>query len=159
VKKISSGSTYFTKRVFPFLWFGFLAVFSVIAVIAMLNGVEDASPAFLLIPAAMAVFGFFLMKALVWNLADEVYDGGDFLLVRWGGREERVSLSNVVNVNASVAVNPPRITLRLAKPGKFGEEISFSPVSRFQLNPFGKNPVAEDLILRIDCARLRRADR
>jgi len=45
---------------------------------------------------------------------------------------------------------------RLVTPGKFGTELSFSPIRRFWLNPFAKNPFGEDLIVRVDRARSRR---
>jgi hypothetical protein len=153
MKRISSTWTFFNKKLFPLLWFGFLTFF----VVTMVHTrVPNADPMFLIIPALMALFGFFLMKKLVWDLVDEVYDCGDFLLIRNRGEEDRVALANVMNVNASTFVNPPRITLRLRNPGKFGQEVSFSPVTGFSLNPFAKNQVAEDLIVRVDQARPRR---
>jgi hypothetical protein len=105
----------------------------------------------------MAVFGHFLMKKLVWDLVDEVYDCGDFLLVKNRDDEERIALSNIMNVNASTYINPPRITLRLVNPSKFGSEVAFSPITGFKLNPFAKNAVAEDLIVRVYQARSKRA--
>lgn len=152
--KISSKHVFFYKKVFPVIWFGFLAVFVGVAIIA---GAFAKAPLFLLGPGVMAVFGFVLMKKLVWDLVDEVYDCGDFLLVKNRGEEDRVPLSNVMNVSASINMNPPRVTLRLVKPGKFGSEISFSPVRTFTLNPFKKNPMVEDLIVRVDKARSKRA--
>jgi hypothetical protein len=62
-----------------------------------------------------------------------------------------------MNVSASTNMNPPRITLRLVQPGKFGSELAFSPTMSFTLNPFAKSGVAEDLIVRVDKARSRRA--
>jgi len=60
---------------------------------------------------------------------DDVFDCGDHLLVKKSGKEETVLLSNIINLNLST--NPQnisaRITLRLASPGKFGTEITFSP--------------------------------
>ena len=56
----------------------------------------------------MAVFGFPLMKKLVWDPADEVYDCGDSLLVRKGGEEEGVPLSNIITVGAGVYEPTPR---------------------------------------------------
>lgn len=154
VKRISSTWTFFYKKVFPLLWFGFLAFF---VVSTILLGAMNADPTFLIGPVLMAVFGFFLMKKLVWDLVDEVYDCGDFLLVKNRREEDRVALSNIMNVNLSTFVNPPRITLRLVNPSKFGQEISFSPITGFSLNPFAKNQVAEDMIVRVDQARSRRA--
>jgi len=155
VKKISSSTTFVSKKVFPVLWFGFLGVFVVL--VSWSGGVKQA-PMLLAVPLVMTAVGFLIMKQLVWSLADEVFDCGDFLLIRNGDEEERVPLSNIMNVSASTYVNPPRITLRLAHPGKFGDEIAFSPVRSFTLNPFARNEVAEDLIVRVDRARWRRED-
>jgi hypothetical protein len=155
MKKISSRSTTFYKKIFPLIWFGFLAYFAVTAVTG--GAVRDGQWMFLVMPCFMAVAGFFLMKKLVWDLVDEVYDCGDSLLVRNGSDEERIPLSNVMNVSASTNMNPPRITLRLVRPGRFGADLSFSPPSRISFNPFAKNLVVEDLIVRVDEARLKRA--
>jgi hypothetical protein len=152
MKRISSRSTFFNKKVFPAVWFGFLDCFILLAIRA-----PQKDSMILVVPILMGVFGFFLMKKLVWNLVDEVYDCGDHLLVRNRGDEDEVALSNIMNVSASVFVNPPRITLRLVNAGKFGNEIAFSPPSRFVLNPFAKDPVSEDLIIRVDQARSKRS--
>lgn len=156
VKKISSGMLVITKKIFPVAWFGFLAFFFFTVVFARHGKAAMPLMPFLLVPTLMAIFGFFLMKKLVWDLADEVYDGGDFLLIRKGSEEERVELSNIMNVSASMLVNPPRVTLRLVTPGIFGQEIAFSPATGFRLNPFAKDPMVEDLIVRVDQARRAR---
>ena len=154
MKKTSSKNLFITKKVFPLLWFGFLAVFIVGTI---LDGTFRQDPVFLVGPCIMLVFGVFMMKMLVWDLVDEVFDCGDSLLVKNRDEEERVLLSNIMNVSALTHSNPPRITLRLVKAGKFGTEISFSPASSFTLNPFAKNKIAEDLIVRVDSARSKRA--
>lgn len=154
MKKISSKYLFITKKIFPLFWFGFLAFF---VFQALMQGTYEKDPMFLVVPCIMAVVGFFLMKKIVWDLVDEVYDCGDSLLIKNRGVEERVPLANIMNVSASINMNPPRITLRLVKPGRLGAEISFSPAASFTLNPFAKNPVAEDLIVRVDKARANRA--
>ena len=150
MKRISSRSLAFTKKVFPVLWFGILA--AAVAVV-LLSGAFVKAPFAVVVPCIMAVLGYLLMRKLVWDMADEVYDCGDHLLVRAHGQEERVALSNIMNVNASTLVNPPRITLRLVTPGRFGNEIAFSPVRPATLNPFARNAVADDLIVRAHKAR------
>jgi hypothetical protein len=154
VTRISSRFTGFNKKIFHALWFGFLAFF---LVTSAFSGAYKKDMWFIVIPILMAVFGFFLLKKLVWDLVDEVYDYGDFLLIKNRGEEDRIALSNIMNVNATTYMNPPRITLRLVNPSKFESEITFSPIIGFKLNPFAKNEVAEDLIVRVDQARSRRA--
>jgi hypothetical protein len=151
--KISSKSTFFYKRIFPILWFGFIAVFVAITII---SGVVAKSIMFLIMPLFMIIIGVIVMKKLVWDLADEVYDCGDTLLVRSRGGEQRVALSNIMNVSATTYMNPPRVTLRLVSGGRMGREISFTPAAAFTLNPFAKNQVVEDLIVRVDRARAHR---
>lgn len=149
MKKISSSATLFHKWLFPIVWFGGLAAF---LAFALRHAPRDGDLMFVAMPVLMAVFGFVLMKKLVWDLVDEVHDAGDYLLIRKGSEEERVPLANIMNVSES-NTNPPRVTLRLRKPGKFGPEIVFSPQVRFSFNPFAKSPIVEDLIVRIDKAR------
>jgi hypothetical protein len=155
MKRISSGSLFFSKKVFPVLWFGILFV---VLAISLVSGAYRAVPVLVIMPVFMTVFGYFMIKKLVGDLVDEVFDGGDFLLVRNGDQEDRVPLSNIMNVSASMLINPPRITLRLIKPGKFGSEIAFSPVRPMFRNPFARNKVAEDLMIRVHRTRTRRED-
>lgn len=150
MKKISSSATFFHKKIFPVIWFGGLAAF---VAVSFQGPVKEGQPVFLLAPLIMALVGVVIMKQLVWDLVDEVHDGGDYLLIRKGDEQDRVPLSNIINVSASTNTKPPRVTLRLLKPGKFGQEITFSPQVKFSLNPFAKNPIVDDLIVRVDKAR------
>lgn len=138
------------KKIFPAFWFGFLALF---LVGGLVGGAARQSASFLIIPVVMGVFGYLMMKRMVWDLVDEVYDTGDPLLVRNRGQEALVPLSSIMNVSTSTHMNPPRITLKLVRPVVFGDEITFSPVTGFRINPFAKNKVAEDLIMRVHQAR------
>ena len=153
MKKISSNYLFFTKHIFPTLWFGIIGV---VLVMMIWSKAYEKAPMAIIVPCVMAVFGYFLMKKLVWDLADEVYDCGDYLLIRSGEEEERIPLSEIMNVSASLLVNPPRVTLRLVKAGKMGEEIAFSPVKPFSFNPFDRNKIVDDLIFRVDKARAYR---
>ena len=157
MEKISR-PTFFLKRVFPALWLGGVGVGAVVAATAFFSGKDAGGHPLpimvLVVPLLMLVFGFTLFRKLIWDLADEVEDFGDYLRVRRGGIDERVNLADVMNVNMSQFTNPPRLTLRLRKPGAFGDEIVFIPQTPgVRLNPFARNPIAERLIQRID--RLR----
>jgi hypothetical protein len=150
MKKISGGSTFYYKRILPVLLFG-LPVFFLYVTFSAPHG---PPPLLALLPMLVLVPVFYLMlRKLVWDLADEVWDGGDHLVVKIGADSETVPLANIMNVSASTLVNPPRITLRLVNPGRFGQEISFSPPRNSILNPFARNPVADDLIERVHRAR------
>jgi hypothetical protein len=107
--------------------------------------------------AVLAAVGLALMKVFIWNLADEIYDCGDSLLVRRGGVEENVRFSDIEGVALALFSRPPRITLKLARPGKFGRSIVFTPPTSPGQEIFGRNPIAQDLIVRVDRARAQRA--
>jgi 1,4-dihydroxy-2-naphthoate octaprenyltransferase len=150
MQRISSRMTFFSKTIFPVIWFGFLGIFVVMTFIASKS--KHGPPlAMIAAPLIMAALGFLMMKKLVWDLADEVRDGGSFLVVRFGRDEERILLSNIVNVSYAYTMNPPKVTLTLRTPSRFGNEVSFSPPVRFI--PFAKSPVVADIIQRVDAAR------
>jgi hypothetical protein len=150
MKKISGRSTFYYKRVLPVMLFG-LPVFFLYVTFSVPHG---PPPLLGLLPMLVLVPIFYLMlRKLVWDLADEVWDGGDHLVVKIGTDSETVPLSNIMNVSASTLVNPPRITLRLVNPGRFGQEISFSPPRNSIFNPFARNAVADDLIERVHLAK------
>ena len=148
--KISSRSTFFSKKVFPVIWFGFLVFFIIIALAGMAAKSEIIAP-LLIMPVFMAIFGYVIMKKLVFDLADEVWDTGDALLVKNKNEEELIPLTNIINISYSVMVNPPRVTLTLRQPCRFGKEVSFSPPVKFV--PFSKSPIIAELIERIDAKR------
>jgi hypothetical protein len=154
--KLSSDWTFFNKKVFPIVWLGSMGVF---VAVSLKHAGETAGFVFVL-PLVFLVIVSFLLKKLVWDLVDEVYDGGEYLLIKNGGREYRLPLADIMNVSGSLYTNPPRITLRLANTGggnPFGSEVAFSPKRPFSLNPFAKNPIFEDLVVRVDRARAQRA--
>jgi hypothetical protein len=153
--KISSRAVWFQKRVFPVVWFGGLGVFSFFALFADTMSGENSGPPplFAIFPIGMAIAGIFFMKKTVWLLMDEVYDAGDDLVVRNRGEEDRIALSEIVNIT----VTPGKstfVTLRLRHACRFGSEIAFLPESSFSFNPFARNPIVEDLITRVDRARM-----
>lgn len=99
----------------------------------------------------MVLVGYILMKHLVFDLVDEVYDEGTSLLFKNNGKSVRVNLTDIKNVSYTVLINPPRVTLSLRCKTEFGDEITFSPPS--SLIPFKRNKDILELIDRIDRAR------
>jgi len=153
--QISSRSTFITKWLFPVAWFGFLIFF---IAQSLTHEAGEVDLLFIVVPVLVTVIGFFFFKALVWDLADAVYDHGTHLLVRRRGGEDRILFENIMNVSSTPLMNPPRITLRLVKPSAFGTHVSFSPKSnplRFSFSL--KNPIAEQLMEKAYAARAKRA--
>lgn len=152
-RRVSSSMTYFNKRVLPLLFFGMLLAFAGLGAAALRAKPDPVLLPILLIPAFVAVLAYFILKKLVFDLVDEVWDAGDALFVKNGGVLDRIPLTNVVNVSYTVVVNPPRVTLLLRQPCRFGREVTFSPLIRFK--PFAHHPLIDDLIQRVDAARNR----
>jgi hypothetical protein len=151
MRRISSRATFWYKRIFPIIWFGGLAAFTVLGLFINVRGYRPERLPFVILPVVMAALGYVFMKKLVFDLVDEVWDDGSALIVRNKGQDDRITLSNIINVSYSPLINPPLVTLMLRQPSVFGTEISFSAPLRFML--FTKSPLVEDLIRRVDAAR------
>jgi len=113
---------------------------------------HQLQPAFFLIPAFMFALGYFIMKKLVFDLMDEVWDMGSELLIKNHGEKAHIPLANIMNISFIWFTNPNRITLRLRQPCRFGKEVMFCPKGIYFF-PFSKNPIANQLIERVDALR------
>jgi hypothetical protein len=150
--RISSRATFVYKRVFPIIFIGFFLVFVIFLLLGLRAGKSPPLPVFLI---PVFVFGtiFFVMKKMVFDLVDEVLDAGDALIVRNRGQEERIAFSDIMNVNYTPFVSPPRVVLSLRRPSNFGSQVAFCAPLRFV--PFSTSPIVDELIRRIDAARRR----
>ena len=148
--KISSTLTSLGKVVLPFVW---LAMGALVAVVSAVIGPADESLVDLVPMGIFVGLTFALMKLLSWSLADEVYDGGDFLLIKNHGKEERVPFSNIRSVRVTTLRSPQKITLSLIEPGRFGSQIKFLARRNLSFAPFAPNAIAADLSVRVCGAR------
>ncbi|MEO8385883.1 MAG: hypothetical protein ABI583_11620 [Betaproteobacteria bacterium] len=115
MKQISSHITFWYKRVMPTLFFGLLAGFAVD------DAVHSRSVWYLLGLFVVAVMAYFFMKSLVFDLADEVFDAGNTLVVRFGKDRRGIPLAEIMNVSYSPLMSPPRVVLSLQNDGMFGK--------------------------------------
>src|ERR1044072_8900226 len=122
MRRISSRWTVCTTRVFPVVWFGFLALFFVISLAGMASDRKPPIP-FLPIPLAMAACGYFLMRNLIFDLPDEGSGGGPEWVVKNKGQQVLLSLIEISNVRYTVATSRRRVTLTLRHPTVLGNEI------------------------------------
>jgi hypothetical protein len=153
-KRISSGNTFFYKRLFPVMWIGIVVLFVAITITGSRGRPSPPAVVFVM-PVLLLGIGYFVMRRLVLDLADEVYDEGDALRVRFGSDEERIPLANIINVSYAGFTNPQRVTLTLRTPGRFGREVTFSPPRTFLSPLLRRNPLVDELIERVDAARRR----
>jgi hypothetical protein len=144
-KIISRGTL---RHPYLIVWVGALLLLAVV----QLSHLEDKVTFFVII-ASFAVLLSLAIKInrWEWNLVSEVYDRGDYLVVKYRGEEEIVPISNITNGvftnRGGRGSGPPRITLWLAPPGKFGKSITFT----------SDDKVAEDLEARVRKSRSRSA--
>lgn len=150
MQRISSGSLAFGKVVFPAIWFGILAIVFLVGMFGK-DTHGNHSLGAIVFPLLMAAIGYFIMKKTgLWELADEVLDAGDSLIVRIGREQEQIPLANITNVGYLPMTEGARVTLTLRSPSRFGNEVSFYPQQKFL---HAQNPVITELIERIDAAR------
>jgi hypothetical protein len=151
VRPISSKTTFLYKRVFPVIWFGGLLLFIVFGLFLASRGNQYSIMPFVIVPLLMAIFGYWIMRKLTFDLVDEVLDAGDTLVVRSGGQEDRIALRDIKNVNYSPYMSPPRVTLSVRRSTLFGQTVTFcAPVS---IVPFSSSPIIQELVERVDSAR------
>src|ERR1700683_576161 len=141
MRRISSQWTFFYKFAFPTFWFGFIIVFLIVAVFVPTRAGQGLPIPALIVPIIMLVIGYALMKKLIFDLADEVWDDGDALVVKKSGQEQRIALSDIKNVNYSIMTSQPRVVLSLRRPSGFREQGAFcAPIS---FVPFATSAVGE----------------
>jgi hypothetical protein len=145
VSRISSRYTQFLKWAFPAFWFGGLAL------LMLDQGV-------FMVPALMMGAGWVFFKSFLWDVADDVRDEGEALRVRFRGEEETIAFADVLDVSLTRFTSPQRISLRLARPGRFGEQIVFIPNgNRLGSGLVGGNAIAGMLAGKVARARSNRA--
>jgi hypothetical protein len=153
VRRISSGLTFLMKRVFPVFWFGVLAIVTISMLAAWRSGESTQLTMIIVVPLVMAVLGYLIMRQLVFGLVDEVWDGGDFLVVKTGGTETRVPFSDIIDVDFLKLSNPERATLTLRNQTQLGTKISFLAPTR--LINVGTHPLKGEIEQRAAQARQR----
>ena len=151
-RRLSIG-TLFYKKVLPVVWVVFAVAMLAITVRRLASGADDQSPLELVPLTVVAGIAFLWTRLVGSGLADEVFDGGDHLVVRVGAAEERVALGEIDEIKESrLMKQPPRIELVLRHPGRFGRVIAFVPTG-YSMLPLTKSPLFYELKQRISAAR------
>lgn len=153
MRRLSSSSTVFYKRIFPVLWLTVVVLSGAMMWLLPARAGQPFWPPFLLLPF-MLVVGFLVYRKLIAGLLDEVWLDGDNLLLKNRREQLRVALRDVMNINASSMTNPRRITVMLRTSSRFGRDLSFIPASpRGLFSAFKPDPIATELIERVDSLR------
>ena len=141
-RRLSIG-TLFYKRVFPWVFMAASALALITAARTATRGGESAAE--YLLWAALSVIAYFVVRLIGSELADEVLDGGDHLIVRKDGIVEHIPLAEIEAVKESIwRRQPPQIELVLKAPGKLGRVIAFVPTN-YTLVPLMRSPLTYEL--------------
>ena len=151
MEKISSRNTFLRKWVVPGLWVVLVAIS--LADVAM-NERDGERAIGLVILAFSTFYGALLYARVIHGAADEVHVAGDHFVVRKRSQELRVPMKDVTNIDQFRIGNLHRVTLRLRQAGKLGGEIAFLPRRQLRFNPFARLVLVDNLIMRVDRARL-----
>lgn len=153
-KRISAASSAFYKRMVPVIWYGIVLV--TVVVFWSVRRLDPRIPALIfLVPLFMAFVFHVLGRGLLKDLVDEVWDNGNELIVVNEGHVEHLPFGNIMNISYSGYTNPKRVTLSLRHGGRWGARFSFIPPrSTVRILSLGTNEMVEELIRRVDKARL-----
>lgn len=147
MRRISSRATWWSKRVFPVVWFGFLVLFLHIVVATV--GFNNLFPGYFVIffwMCIMAVGGLMMMRWLLFPFMDEVYLLDDRMIVRNRSAEDSFLVTNIIKVEPGWMNQQGVITLTLREPCFFGREIAFcAPIRWGPFAQFTPHPLAEEL--------------
>ncbi len=151
MKQISCNNG-FQKAVFPGLFAVLSGAFLFVA-LRFTGWIGDWGPLILnLVSAAIAILGGVLLyrhvRADLGQYMDEVFDAGNFLLVRNAGEQESLPLKSIEEVTYRIW-RPSEVRLILSEPCKFGAELAFYPDAYSLQYP----AFAKALTMRIEKAR------
>lgn len=141
---ISSGTAVLYKA-------AFLVAFPVIGLLVLVVALFGGGPHELVLALAFALplaYAFCYFGLI--DLADEVWDLGNRLRVRRGGKVEEIPLDDVRSVQMKQSSRPGYAIVRLSRRSReFGDSVMFIPRGNASLNPFRGNQVVADLETRI----------
>jgi predicted membrane metal-binding protein len=143
-------SMFIAKKVLPTILIG--SAVSGFAVMLLCRDVRT-SPWFLIIIAFLLLLGLLVWKTAS-QYADAVIDAGDHLVIRRGRVEDRVQLSDIVEVRGRGPAKRSDIALHLRKPGKFGREVLFLAALGSRNFASAPNDAVENLRRRVGRAKV-----
>ena len=151
MRRISSKTTFFYKRIFPVLWFGAIGCLGLNLTFPPSRPGTASIALLILIP----VLSYIVIKIFIFDLIDEVYDEGSSILFKNSGKEVRVSIKDIENVSYFSVINlfmgPLVVTASIGHKTELGNKLRF--IVQKSSASLTKNRDIEELINRIDTAR------
>lgn len=113
----------------------------------------DADAWLIAVPIVIGIITLILFKIFIWDLADEVFDGGDYLLFRKRGVEQKVAFADIEDIHYLSYTSPRRVTVTCRRSGRLGRKLVFMPSILSSLNPFKTPPMVAGLMERVKSAQ------
>jgi hypothetical protein len=127
MRKLSSESTTVAAKTFPILPGAVLVLMLCAATYdCFFRGGTPIAP---LVVLAALVTCVWLTRTFVWTLMDEVFDGGDCLVVKRGSVEDKLYFVDIQDAIDRSFSRPPKLVLQLRCKSKFGWSIAFVPTT------------------------------
>ncbi len=145
-RRLSSGSTFLAKFVFPVLWisgFGFGAVQPWFGGFHGANNSPPPPELKFVFPLIWIIGSAFILRANA-GLKRVSLDGRRLLVSNYL-REIRIPLDAVVDVRQNRWLNTRPITIYLREPTEFGDRVTFIPKSRFSILFWRIDPIVMEL--------------
>lgn len=140
MKRISSPLTRWNRRLYPLLPLAFLFGLGMVYSHPQAR-IDWWLPAMLVL---VGVFGIALPWYLMRDLADEVFQTRDGLLVCGRqGEKIRIAWADIERISSTRWTNPPRIALELRRETRLGRRIVFNPTWR--LTNWTEHPIVSEL--------------
>ena len=142
LRRISTGATTFWKSVFVPTWITGVGAFTV----ALWMDLIGSPPAPMAVKAVVLSLWMAFSPFFVWwsRRMSHVWLDGDVLVLRPGGRDYRVPLSQIRDIEESRFQRVKLITLHLGRPSPMGDKIVLAAPFTFQ-KPFSDHPLVAEL--------------
>jgi hypothetical protein len=144
VQVISFKDTILYKRG---IWLSAAALVAAVAAPSVIDGRIFNEPIVQIVPICILIgfWIYFLQKARLFSIADEVVDCGDHLKVRRAGTEVVIHFSAIASAEVTTDFRIHRITVHLRERTKIGNRIDFWPRASLWGNIFAVQQLALSL--------------
>jgi hypothetical protein len=142
MRRLSTGATTFWKSVFTPTWIAGAGAFTAAVWMDLIGSTPNTVPMRIAVLLAWVAFSSFL---LWWGRRmTHVWLDGDEIVLRPGGREYRLLLSQIRGIKETRFQRVKLITLDLGRPTPVGDSVVFVAPFAFQ-TPFGDHPLVAEL--------------
>ncbi|MDN3680314.1 hypothetical protein QWZ04_08245 [Vibrio tapetis subsp. quintayensis] len=150
MKKIS-GQMVLIKNTFPVF---VLSFFGIAIALGLSGGITKENGGGLLVLIGFSIYTLLSFKRMFWDLADEVLDCGDSLIIRQSGTKTKIMLSDITRVEYHDGYSPERVKVFVNASNGNKSKFVFCLKGKWQFSLRDKNPLVLEPINRIEQSKL-----